>query len=224
MKIVLKIGGSIIGSPPDPSILNAYIKQFLELREDGHILAIVVGGGPLSRQYIKTADSLGLNEEDQDELAIFISRLNAKLFVKKLKGILSDTIPSTIDQITHLLKMSNIAIMGGLKPGITTDSVAALVAKAIKADLFVKATDQEGVYIKDPRIYPQAKKLDLITFTELCKISDIEYKPGIHSILDLKAIKILKNSGIKTIILNGLKPENVKLAVLGKKIGTRIEV
>ncbi|MCP8322822.1 MAG: UMP kinase [Candidatus Methylarchaceae archaeon HK02M2] len=224
MKIVLKIGGSIIGSPPDPSILNAYIKHFLELREDGHILAIVIGGGPLSRQFIKTAESLGLNEEDQDELAISISRLNAKLFVKKLKGILSDTIPSTIDQITHLLKMSNIAIMGGLKPGITTDSVAALVAKAIKADLFVKATDQEGVYIKDPRIYPQAKKLDSITFTELCKISDIEYKPGIHSILDLKAIKILKNSGIKTIILNGLKPENVKLAVLGKKIGTRIEV
>ena len=41
--------------------------------------------------------------------------------------------------------------MGGLKPGITTDAVAALVAERVNADLLVKGTDQDGVYDKDPR-------------------------------------------------------------------------
>ncbi|MCP8303956.1 MAG: UMP kinase [archaeon] len=223
MKIVIKIGGAIVGLPPDPSILRSYAEQFSELKGEGHTLAIVVGGGPLSRQYIKTAEALGLEDEDKDELAILVSRLNARLLAKKLKGIAPDTIPSTIGQLTRLLKMSNIAFMGGLKPGITTDSVSALVAEAIKADLFVKATDQEGVYAKDPRVYPEAKKLDSLTFKELGKMSKMEHKPGMHSILDPKAVKILKRAGIRTIILNGLKPENVRLAVRGERVGTRIE-
>jgi len=223
MKIVLKIGGSIIGLPPDPSILNLYIEQLLELRKEGHILAIIVGGGPLSRHYIETAEALGMNNNDKDELAILASRLNAKLIVKKLKEFASDVIPTTISQFIRLLEVSKIAVMGGLKPGITTDAVAALVAQAIDADLFVKATDQEGVYSKDPKIYPEAHKLDFITFKELGKMSKMMHKPGIHSILDSKAIKVLEKEGIKTIILNGFKPENIKFAIRGDKIGTRIE-
>ncbi|HIJ08942.1 TPA: UMP kinase, partial [Candidatus Bathyarchaeota archaeon] len=48
--------------------------------------------------------------------------------------------------------------MGGLRPGITTDAVASLVAEHIKADLLVKGTDQDGVYDKDPRKHVDAIK------------------------------------------------------------------
>jgi len=112
--------------------------------------------------------------------------------------------------------------MGGLKPGMTTDSVAAMVAKAIKADLLVKATDQEGVYTKDPKVYPEAKKIDSLTFDELSNMSKARHKPGMHSILDPKAVRILRDSGIKTIILNGFKPEGIGLAIRGERIGTII--
>jgi uridylate kinase len=40
--------------------------------------------------------------------------------------------------------------------------------------------------------------------------------------LDPKAIKILRDSGIKTIILNGFKPEGITSAVKGERIGTVI--
>jgi len=222
MKIVLRIGGSVIGSPPNHHIIERYAEQISRLKKGRHNLVIVVGGGPLSRQYIETADALGLEDEDKDDLAILVSRLNAKLLAKKLKGIAPDVIPSTIGELTRLLRVSSVTVMGGLKPGMTTDSVAAIVAKAIKANLYIKATDQEGVYTKDPRMYPEAKKIDRLTFEELSKLSRANHKPGIHSILEPRAIRLLRDSGIKVIILNGLKPENIALAVRGKKIGTRI--
>jgi len=222
MKIVLRIGGSIIGSPPDPSILKSYTEQISKLKDERHVLVVVVGGGPLSRQYIGTANTLGLSDEDKDDLAILISRLNARLLVKKLKDMAPDVIPTSIGQLTRLLRVSSVAVMGGLKPGMTTDSVAAIVAKAIKADILIKATDQEGVHTKDPKIYPEAKKINSITFDELSNMSKEKHKPGMHSILDPKAVKILRDSGIRTVILNGFKPKGIRLAIQGKRIGTVI--
>lgn len=222
MKIILRIGGSIIGFPPNPLILGSYAEQISKLKEEGHILVIVVGGGPLSRQYIEAAEALGLNDKDKDDIAILVSKLNAKLFAKKLKDLAPDTIPSSIGQLNRLLKVSSIAVMGGLRPGMTTDSVAAIIAKVIKADLFIKATDQEGVYTRDPKIYSEAKKLDSISFDELSKMLGVKHKPGMHSVLDPKAIRILRDSGVKTIILNGFKPEGIISAIKGEKIGTVI--
>ncbi|MEM3382586.1 MAG: UMP kinase [Nitrososphaerales archaeon] len=222
MKIVLRIGGSIIGFPPNPLLLKSYVEQILRLKEEGHTMVIVVGGGPLSRQYIETAEALGLNDKDKDDLAILVSRLNAKLFVKKMKDLTSEIIPSSISKLNRLLKTSGLVVMGGLKPGMTTDSVAAIVAKAIKADIFIKATDQEGVYTKDPKIYSEAKRLDSISFDELSKILEVKHKPGMHSILDPKAVRILRDTNIKTIILNGFKPEGIIAAIKGERIGTII--
>jgi len=222
MKIVLRIGGSIIGFPLNPFILKSYAEQISKLKEEGHTFVIVVGGGPLSRKYVEVAEALGLSDEDKDHLAILVSRLNAELLVKKLKGIAPNVVSSSISQLTRLLRVSSITVMGGLKPGMTTDSVAAMVAKAIKADLLVKATDQEGVYTKDPKVYPEAKKIDSLTFDELSNMSKARHKPGMHSILDPKAVRILRDSGIKTIILNGFKPEGIGLAIRGERIGTII--
>ena len=86
-----------------------------------------------------------------------------------------------------------IAVMGGLKPGITTDTVAALVAERVNADLLVKGTDQDGVYNKDPRKHEDAIKLDHLGLDDLSKVfEESEHKAGIHQIIDPEAIKVLK--------------------------------
>jgi len=87
----------------------------------------------------------------------------------------------------------------------------------------IKATDQEGVYTEDPKIYPEAKKLDFLTFDELSNMSKEKHKPGMHSILDPRAVRILRDSSIKAIILNGYKPEGIGLAIKGERIGTFIK-
>jgi uridylate kinase len=114
--------------------------------------------------------------------------------------------------------------MGGLKPGMTTDSVAALIAERISADLLVKGTDQDGVYNKDPKKHRDAVKLDHLSFDDLTGVfSESKHKAGIHQIIDPEAVKILKRQHVRLVVVNGFKPENILAAVKGEKIGTIVD-
>jgi len=223
MRLILRIGGSIIASPINPTLITKYADILKKLKKDGHEIAVVIGGGNLARQFIKTAKHIKLNEKAQDEIAISVSRLFAQLFIKKLDNTACKTIPTTIEDAAKCLKKGKITIMGGLKPGMTTDAVAALIAEKTNADLLIKATNQEGIYNKDPKKHADAIKLDHITYKNLsCVFSENKHKAGIHQIIDPEAVKILKRKKIKVIVVNGYKPENVLAAVKGERIGTII--
>jgi uridylate kinase len=110
-----------------------------------------------------------------------------------------------------------------LKPGITTDTVAALVAERVNAELLVKGTDQDGVYDKDPRKHPDAVKLDRLSIEDLAKVfEESVHKAGIHQIIDPEAIKVLKRKRLKLVVVNGFKPENLLAAIKGENVGTVI--
>ncbi|MBX5321434.1 MAG: UMP kinase [Candidatus Bathyarchaeota archaeon] len=224
MRIVIRLGGSVVATPVNTSLIAEYTEILKKLKMKGHELAVVVGGGALAREFIKIAKELGLAEKDQDDLAIGVSRLYAQLFAKMLGKAGCEKIPTSVEEATECLEKGRIAVLGGLKPGMTTDTVAALVAERINADTLIKATDQEGVYTKDPRKHPDAVKLDRLSFEDLPKVlAENKHKAGIHQILDPEAIKILKAKRIRIHILNGFKPENLLLAVEGRNIGTIIE-
>ncbi len=224
MRLVLRIGGSVVASPVNPALISKYTDVLKELRGLGHGVVVVVGGGALAREFIETARKLGLEEKDQDDVAISVSRIFAQLFLKKLGGIGCKAVPVTVEEAAKCLSEGEIVVMGGLKPGMTTDAVASLVAERINADVLVKATDQDGVYDKDPRKFPDAVKLDHLSFEDLPKfLAESRHKAGIHQILDPEAVKILKRKRVRIFVLNGFKPENVLLVVRGKRVGTLIE-
>lgn len=223
MRIVLRIGGSVIASPLNPALMSQYANILKELRKRKHTTVTVVGGGSLAREMIAAAKQLGLDENAQDELAISASRLFAQLLSKKLDGACG-SVPSTVASAAKRLSESGLVVMGGLKPGMTTDTVAALVAKRTGADLLVKATDQEGVYDKDPKRHADAVKLDRLAFEDLSRVCvEDRHRAGIHQIIDPEAIKLLKRDRIRVVVVNGFKPENVLLAAEGRKVGTLIE-
>ncbi|MEM3549683.1 MAG: UMP kinase [Candidatus Bathyarchaeia archaeon] len=224
MKIVLRVGGSVIASPVNTELIKKYAEIIKCLKQKENQIAVVVGGGALAREFIEIAKELGLETKDQDELAILVSRLYAQLLAKKLGGICCQKIPLKIEEAVKCLSKGKIAVLGGLKPGMTTDTVAAIVADRIKADLLIKATDQEGVYNKDPRKHPDAVKLDKLNFKDLSKVlAEDSHIAGIHQILDPEAVKVLKVKRLKVVVLNGFKPENILTAAEGKNIGTVIE-
>jgi len=224
MRIVIRIGGSVVATPVDTQLISEYAKILKSLKAEGHTLAVVVGGGALAREFIKIAKELGLSEKDQDDLAISVSRLYAQLFAKMLGADACQKTPISVEEVAECLKTGKIAVLGGLKPGMTTDTVAAMVAERISADMLVKATDQEGIYTKDPKMHPDAVKLDRVGFEDLPKfLAENKHRAGIHQILDPEAVKILKAKHIKVHVLNGFKPQNLLLAVEGKNIGTIIE-
>jgi uridylate kinase len=224
MRIVLRIGGSVIASPVNPDLIIKYADLLKNLKEQGHVVAVVVGGGALAREFIQVARTMGLAEQDQDEVAISVSRLFAQLFLKKLGRLGSEEVPLTIEDVAERLRKGKVVVMGGLKPGMTTDTVAAMIAERVNAGLYVKATDQEGVYDKDPRKYADAVKLERLTFDDLSSIfTEGKHRAGIHQILDPEAVKLLRIGKVKVVVVSGFKPENVLLAVKGKKVGTVID-
>ncbi len=220
MKTVLRIGGSVLGSPPDVETVEGYSRVIADLNSEGTSVAVVVGGGEISREYIRSAKGMGLSPYQQDTIAIHASRLNARLVAMKLGGVSS--VPTSIDGMLQRLARNRVAVMGGLRPGITTDTVAAIVAQRWNADLLVKCSDQEGIYTADPRTDRRARKLDRLSYDKMKEILGGDHRPGIHSIIDPVAVDELAGSRVRLIVLNGSNPRGVLKAVHGEKIGTLV--
>jgi uridylate kinase len=224
MRVVLRIGGSVVASPINTELISKYAELLKTLKVQGHEVAVVVGGGTLAREFISIAKNLKLDEQAQDEIAISVSRVFAQLFLKKLGKLSCSSVPSTVGEAADCLGKGKIVVMGGLKPGMTTDSVAALIAERISADLLVKGTDQDGVYNKDPKKHRDAVKLDHLSFDDLAGVfSESKHKAGIHQIIDPEAVKILKRKRMRLVVVNGFKPGNILAAVKGEKIGTIVD-
>ena len=223
LRVVVRVGGSVVASPVESPLIVKYVDLLKDLKRQGHEVVAVVGGGVLARDLIRVAGELGLDESSKDWVAIFVSRLIGLLFVMRLGEVGCGSVPVSLDEAVECLKRGKIVVMGGLKPGMTTDAVAALVAEKVKAELLVKATDQDGIYGKDPRKYADAKKIDRLGFDDLFRLFELDrHEAGIHQILDPEAVRVLQKSRTKTVVVNGFKPKNVLLAVKGKKVGTVI--
>jgi len=224
MRIVFRIGGSVVASPVNTDLMKKYVELLKTLKMLGHEVAVVVGGGALAREFIGIARNLGLEMQAQDEIAISVSRLFAQLFLKKFGDAAWSKVALTLDDAAEGLAEGKIVVMGGLKPGITTDAVAALVAERVNADLLVKGTDQDGVYDKDPRKHADAVKLDHLSLEDLAGVfSESQHQAGMHQIIDPEAVKVLKRKRVKLIVVNGFKPENILAAVKGERVGTVVD-
>ncbi|MEM2904308.1 MAG: UMP kinase [Candidatus Bathyarchaeia archaeon] len=224
MRLVIRVGGSVVASPLNPERIAQYADVLRRLRHEGHEIIAVVGGGAFARNLIQLSERIGLSAPDQDWVAIQASRVVAQMLAGALSDAALKEIPPSARQAARMLSEGKIVVMGGLAPGMTTDAVAALIAGKTRADLLVKATDQEGVYTKDPRKHPDAVKLDRIAFTELqAHMEHRTHQVGIHQVLDPKAAELLTKVRVKTVVLNGLNPQNIEAAVRGERIGTLIE-
>jgi len=217
MKVVISLGGSLI-SLENPE----YIKEigFLIKKVSKDIdLYIVVGGGKLARSYINTAREFCKDERYLDKLGILATRLNALL----INSFFKKKLPTTIEEAS---KMEPPVIMGGTTPGHSTDAVAAMLAKHVKANRLIIATDVDGIYDKDPKKYEDAKKFDKIGIEMLRKLSGEEWKKAGESvIIDAIACKIIEEERIKTFVVNGKKLDELENAIYGKEFnGTVVEV
>ena len=220
MKILLRIGGSVLGSPPDAKVVEDYATRYPRCWSGRSTRWPWSSAAALTaRQYIETARTLGLSHREQDLVAIQASRLNAKLVGMKL-GV--PAVPVTVRGMVASVAKNGVAVMGGLKPGITTDTVATLVAAAWHSDLLIKASNQDGIYTSDPRLSTDAKLLTTVTYQRLAEILGGKHVPGIHSIVDPVAVEQIVRTKLKLVVVNGAEAENVMRVLRGEKIGTTV--
>lgn len=82
------------------------------------------------------------------------------------------------------LKQGNIVVVAGFQGidqhnDITTlgrggsDTTAVALAAALKADICEIFTDVDGVYTTDPRVVPEARKLDLVCYDEMLELANL---------------------------------------------------
>ncbi|MCL2156933.1 MAG: UMP kinase [Methanobrevibacter sp.] len=222
MRIVAAIGGSIIIKGKTHKKFQEYSKILEELSYE-HELFVVVGGGQPAREYIKIARDLGCGEAKCDDLGIEVTRINAKLLIFALQELAYPDVPHNFQTALEYSSSGKIVVMGGTEPAHSTDTVGAILAEYVKADIFINLTSVDGMYDKDPNKYPDANLIEEITATEMLEfIKEKEVIAGTYEFFDMTAIQMIKRSSLETVIANGNYPENLIKIINKEKIGTRI--
>jgi uridylate kinase len=222
LKAVVKLGGFAFPGEPGKLLVEEYVELLKELVGEHH-LVVVTGGGRIARTYIKTARDMGVSESLCDQIGILVSRLNARLLVDGLGEYAFPEIPVNIGELKHYFASGKIVAMGGLTPGHSTNAVAAIAAETVGAELFVNATDVEGVFSADPSKDTKAKKLEEVTISKLTQIlSNADMTAGAYDLMDPLALRIIARSKIPTIILDGRIRTNVTRALNNERVGTRL--
>ncbi len=209
MLYVLSVGGSLIYPPEgiDTKFINSfgvYIKK--EVNENKRFI-LVAGGGQGARDYIKAAKKLKIDKDQQDSLGIGATKQNALMLKAYFRNsAYSEIISQPNIKINYKQK---IAIAGGWRPGRSTDYVAVLLAKTYGACMVINLSNIDYVYDKDPKI-KGSKKIKNLTWTDFRKIVGNKWTPGKNAPFDPVAARLAMNSGMKVVVLNGKKINNLR--------------
>lgn len=220
-RIVIKLSGRVF-DPNNTRVLKDYASFFAKISRVCQPV-IVAGGGTIARHYISDARFFGADESTLDELGIEISRLNAKLLIYALKNRAYSHPPTTLQEVRHAVDDGLIVVAGGLHPGQSTNGTAALIAEKVSADMFLNATDVDGVYDMDPNRFKRAKRFKRIELKGLKSMLVHEDSiAGGYDLMDIVALKIIERSRISTRILKA-DPKLIEKAIRGTAmVGTEI--
>jgi uridylate kinase len=222
-RIVIKISGSIFYwdsvDKSLPPLVNV-IKREATKRKISFV--VVAGGGETSRLYINSARKFGGNEGILDDLGLKVAQLNAGLIVSCLAEQGYPVVPTSLDETIQAVELGKIVAVGGFHPGHSTNAVAALIGERIGADLFINATDVDGVYSADPAKVKEAKMFKVIS---VHKLKELIYRnamvAGSYELMDLVAVNIIERAKLKTRVIRAV-PDQLSMAIQGADVGTHI--
>lgn len=221
-KVVIKLSGSVFGSSTKSKSIQEYGMMITELSKQVQPV-VITGGGNIARHYIDIARELGSDEASLDLLGIEVSRLNAKLLLHSVSSRVYPKVPTNLEEVSIAVETDEPVILGGLHPGQSTNATSALVAEKVKAELFVNATDVNGIYDSDPNINRHAKAFKRITVDKCIEVlGKNSSMAGKYDLMDMVALKIIERSRIPTVILRASVTNIIKAIESDTNIGTRI--
>jgi uridylate kinase len=221
--IIISLGGSLI--IPDNIDVN-FLKEFKALIlshvAKGKKFVIITGGGKLCRRYQDAARELtNPSTLDLDWIGIASLKLNAEL----LRVVFGEFAHSEVisDLTTRLTFGKPIIIGSANKPGWSSDYDATLAAKSVGAKKVINLSNADYVYDSDPKINPNAKKLEKVSWPEYRAIIPKDWSSGMHTPFDPIASEMAQKEGITVMIMNGKPIDNLANCLDGEKfLGTII--
>lgn len=249
MRIVIKIGTSTLAHPSGHLNIRR-VEQLCKVTSDiknaGHE-TILVSSGAIGMGVGK----LGLQQRPKDiptkQAAAAVGQCELMYIYDKLFAEYHHTVAQLLitgedvanearhqnfsNTINRLLELGALPIINENDTVATdeivigdNDTLAAIVAESVNADLLVLLSDINGLYTADPRKDPDAKLIPLVN-----KIDDsiLALAGGSGSSLGtggmatkLQAAKICLGCGCDMIITNGDRPEDLYDIADGKSVGT----
>ena len=231
-RVVLKLSGESLagegGYGIDPESLDSTAKGVVEAVEAGAELAIVVGGGNIVRGW-HVADELGIEGATADYMSMLGTVINAMALQAALEGRGVETRVQTAIEIQEVaepyirrrairhLEKGRVVIFGGGtgNPFFTTDTGGALRALEIGADALLMAKNQvDGVYDKDPLMYPDAVRLPRLNYMDLLSNN--------LSVMDHTAATLCSTENLPIVVFDILKEGNLRRILQGEEVGSLV--
>jgi len=208
-RVLVKFSGEALategGFGIDTDILKFIAAEIKDLREQNIEVGIVIGGGNFIRGVTAAQDGL-IRRTSGDYMGMLATVINSIAFQEALEHIGLDVRvmsamkiqevaePFIVRRATRHLEKGRVVIFasGTGNPFFTTDTAATLRAIEIGSEMIIKATKVDGVYDKDPKKFPDAKKLPELTYEQALQDN--------IKVMDDTAIALAKDNSIPIIV------------------------
>lgn len=226
---VISVGGSLIVPEEIDTDFLVSFKQFIIKRiEKGDKFILISGGGKVCRKYQVAASTVsGIDNEEKDWLGIHATRINAHLLrtIFKLYAhpkVIKDYVDDLNDFDSDFDE--KILVGAGWKPGFSSDFDAVLMAEKFGAKSVINLSNIYYAYTQDPRVNPDAKKIEKIDWKGFREIVGNEWDPGMSAPFDPIASRKAEELKLSVAIMNGKDLINLNNYLDGKRFkGTLIK-
>jgi len=226
---IINLGGSlIVPNDIDVNFLKEFRTLILEqIKNNNQRFVFITGGGKTARTYANAAQEVfdDINDEDKDWLGIHATRLNAHLIRTIFREYAHPRINTNPHDLEDFFQCKKpIMIAAGWRPGFSTDYDTVLLARYLGIKKVVNLSNIDYVYDKDPKKFPDAQRIEEMSWAEFRKINTSEWSPGMNAPFDPIAAKYAEKTDIDAVTLSGANLENLKAYLNDEKFeGTLIK-
>lgn len=148
---------------------------------------------------------------DMDVQAVSLTGAQAGLFSDDVHGD-ARVLGLRNDRIRRELEKGKVAVVAGFQAAnaagdITTlgrggsDTTAVALAAFLQADKCMIYTDVDGVYDRDPRLYPEAVRFDTISYADMLALA----RQGAQVLHD-RCVELAQRYGVRIQVLSSFRP------------------
>lgn len=245
---VVKVGSALLtddGRGLDIAMISALVEQLVQLRAAGSEVVLVSSGAvaagvarlgwtsrPSALHDLQAAAAVGQMELIQSYQSVFARHglQTAQILLGHDDVIARDRYLNARGTLNTLLELGVIPIVNENDTVVTeeirfgdNDTLAALVANLIDADVLVLLTDQDGLYREDPRTNPDA---ELVRSAD-ANATELDAMAGEGGVLGrggmvtkIRAARLAARSGTETVIAGGRVNQILAQLASGAEVGT----
>lgn len=212
----------------DPELVGYLADEVKKAVEAGCQIVMVAGGGnmvrgaEIAKHGIKrvTGDHMGMLSGLINSMAITDIFEKHNIPTRCLSNIFAPQVAESYSfrlAEKHLQQSRVVIVAGGIgRPYFTHDTAAVNLALELDCEAVLKATKVDGVYDKDPNKFPDAKKLEQVSYQQAVEDSAIQ-------VMDKAAMGLAMEQKMPVVVFDAMQTGHILAVAKGETVGTTIQ-